>query len=387
LPVRRAARFGDPLDGNAVADYAKIERLLAPRGGPRPDQDPRAGLPKTLAAAAKARHALEPIPDDALEAFEAYGFAVRHLERGLTRTSCDWRPPFEEGLGVPTPDLRAARHAAELLAISAELDPDGTSAVRKALQIVAYGEDLARHGTLIGAMVGIAVQAIGLGSLEHTMRSRELPAASYDEVISVLGSVEQVDLTHAFEAERVGMGVELARATGRGFGEPAGTLRDLRAFGPVFFEREWAGFEAWLARCQALSALPATERPAAVAAFDRDLASSWLIVARLAIPNLVESSKHLEELRALLQSTRVLAAAHLLRLETGSFPDDASPLARLLGGELPGDPFRSNAALSYRLAGDEVRCWSFGRNLVDDGGEGHWRVDKDLVLITSVPPR
>lgn len=205
-------------------------------------------------------------------------------------------------------------------------------------------------------------------------------------MISTLETIEPIDLSVAFDADRLAVRVELARVTGRGFGEARGPLRDVRALGPVFFEREWSGYEAYMARCRAATLLPAAERQASFESILKDLRRSWLYMAQVALPNLAGSGDHADGMRAFLALTRLLAAAHLHRLETGEFPAEGAALARFLGGALPADPFEPGGApLAYRLEGGEVRCWSVGRNLLDDGGEGRWSKPKDLVLITSLP--
>ena len=353
LPVQRAPRFGPPTDGNAADDYRAIEAFLAERGGARPDLDPLVPLRKLLRTTREKRQACERVPDEAADAVREYGGVISRVRLGLSRPRCDWSPPFERGCSVPVPDVQSARCAAELLALDAQLDPDGRSAIRTGLEIIAYGEDHVRHGTLIGVMVGIALQGMGVGSLEHTMRTRKLPREAYEEVLSTLATVEPVDLRGAFEADRLAINVELAKLTSRGFGEPGNQdLRSLRFFGPVFFAREWAGYEAYMARYREAVLLPAKAREAALETIDRDLAGSWLIIARIALPNLGESGDHIDTARAMLELTRMLAAAHLHRLDTGSFPREGAALATYLGGSLPADPFKAGAALSYRT----TRC-------------------------------
>lgn len=385
LHGERPVRWHEPLEGNALHDYVAVERLLTPRGGARPDLDPRAGLRNLFARSAEARRAGDPVPEEAIDALATWGEAIEHVRMGLRRPRCDWQTTFEHGAAVAVPDLVAARCAAELMAISAQLDPDATAAVRTGLEIVGYGEDLTRHGTLVGAMVGVAVQGVGVDSLESTLRSRTLPRSAYEEVISTLATIEPVDIGLPLEADRVAMNVEFARVTGRGFGVPRGPLKDLRVFGPLFFEREWGGYERYMARLREATLLRPPAREPAMETILSDLRASGLFMARIALPNLAEAGGHADLAHAILELARMLAAAHLHRLENGDFPSDATALARFLGGELPSDPFDPSASpLRYRLDGDDVRCWSVGRDFVDQGGEGRWST-KEMVLITHLP--
>ena len=55
------------------------------------------------------------------------------------------------------------------------------------------------------------------------------------------------------------------------------------------------------------------------------------------------------------------------RARNGSFPDSLEAIAPELGGSLPVDPF-IGSIYHYRLSGDSFVLYSYGRNLVDDGG-------------------
>ncbi|MGH9462622.1 MAG: hypothetical protein ACRD1X_15510 [Vicinamibacteria bacterium] len=72
----------------------------------------------------------------------------------------------------------------------------------------------------------------------------------------------------------------------------------------------------------------------------------------------------------------LLAAARLeiLKSKTGSYPPDGSEI------ELPEDPFAWPHSIQYEALtqGQGYRLWSFGEDLVDDGGTRGDR--KDLVL-------
>jgi hypothetical protein len=407
-PIARPPRGAAPVEGNAVDEYRAIEWILAPgdRSTPWPgmatpglERDhPKAhgvDLGKVLGQGQDAVRQGEPLPAATLDALRTYAPVIEHVRAGLRRTQVDWGLRLEDGVEAELPNLAAAREAALLVALDAETLPDDAAAVRDALDAVAFGDDVARQGTLIAAMVGLAVRRIGLEELERLMRGRTLPAATYLDVVTTLGELgDGADLARSLEAERLGMEATLASLGGRSLStgrppQPQPLVQ--RLLGPLFFEREWRTYDDAFGRLVQAVALPAGKRGPAVDAITSQLQASSSTVAAIAIPDLGHARDHLDEVIALARATRVVAAAHLVRLETGAFPADAAPLAAKLGGALPTDPFRPDGGpLSYALRGDEVRCWSIGPDGTDQGGKGGYGLKEperpDDVVVTRAPP-
>jgi hypothetical protein len=414
-PTERPVHFGPAVEGNAVDHLRAAEWILA-------DPSDRAAHPSMVTPALErghpkahgidlskllhdARDALrrgEVMSPAAADATRTYAPVLQHVRDGLRRGRCDWEVQYEAGVGVEIPNLFALRQTALLMALAAELEPDPRAAARQGLEVVAFGEDVARQRTLIAVMVGIAVKAIGLESLERTLRRGDLPREGYEEVITTLAAAGPTDLARGLETERLGMQVELARLSGRPLGPstdtaPAdglspGALLLLTKLGPMFFEHEWAAFFDYFTRFEQLMLLPVAERKARIEALNAELEGSWTIFAKLAVPNLSGARDRADESLAVVHALRLLAAAHLHRLESGAFPADAQPLAARLGGALPADPFRpAGELLGYAVKDGEVRVWSVGVDGTDDGGAGRWfdkdPAPKDVVVTGAAPAR
>lgn len=397
----RPARFGPAREGNAYDDYVAVEwvlgpsdRLVEPPASMSPVELPRdaaAGLKpelhKALHSALEAVERGAPVPDEARAHVARFASVLRHVRDGLAKTRCEWPFAYEDGLAVDLPQLLPARNAAQLMALEAEdLEPD--AAARVGLHIVAYGDDLARHPALIGAMIGIAVKQIGVSSLERTLRRGPLSRGACEEVIATLADLSATDLARSFRAERLCTQADLARFAGRPLAPPP-PGRDpssdggLPRLGPAFLEHEWEGYLKLMDLAEAAATAPFAERAARQAELDHVVATSWYLIGKIAAPDLTRASDQALASRAQVELVRLLAAAHLHRLETGALPADAAVLApRFPGGAVPADPF-DGAPLRYALAGGEVTVWSVGRDRKDDGGAGHGEKladAKDVVL-------
>lgn len=410
----RPVHFGLAVEGNSVDHLRAVEWILGDpseqaahpsmvtpvleRGHPKAHQ---LDLAKLLHDARDALRRGEAMPPAAAEATRTYAPVIQHVRDALRRDRCDWALRLEDGVAAEVPNLFAFRQAALLMALAAELEPDPRASARAGLEVVAYGEDLARHCSLIGVMIGSAVKAIGLEALERTLRRGALTREGYEEVITTLAAVGPTDLGRGLETERLGLQAELARLSGRPLGATTdsapvdGTMPGgvfiLTKLGPAFFEHEWAAFLDYMLRFEQVMLLPRAERLQKVEALNAELEGSWTIIVKLAMPNLAGTRDKTDESLVAVDALRLVAAAHLHRLESGAFPPDAQPLAARLGGALPVDPFNpTGEPLRYAVKDGEVRVWSVGVDGTDDDGAGRWfdknDARKDLVITGAVGP-
>lgn len=406
-PTERPVLLGAPLEANAVDEYRGVEWVLGPGARVQPwptmvrpalERDHPAAngldLGRSLTAAFDALERGEAPPTDAAQAVETYASVLEQVRRGLRSTRCDWQVRLEDGLSVEVPALPAARQAAQLLALSALREQDAREAARRGLEVVAYGRDLGRHGSMIASMIGAAVESVGLRSLERTLRARALPRAGYEEVLAVLGRVEPIDLAALLDAERLAMEAELARLCGRAPSRAEADLLELPAISrlpgvsSIFWDREWRGYVEQFGLVQAAAAAPPAERAARLAAAQEQVGAAGLALSSILVPDVAAFQAHVASSQALRQAARVLAAAHLHRLDAGAFPAGAAALAPLLGGALPADPHSpTGAPLVFEVVDGEARCYSVGDDGVDDGGEdlGATTGGADVGLRTRVP--
>lgn len=392
LSQPRPVMFGDPQPGNAADEYwlinyvlgapdtwdAKIPVTLAPTQYSYKHAETNK-VETTMASIELIKRAKAndrgPLPADAARYLKLYAPLADHIRAGMRKERCDWRPPIEKGAASDILNLIEARSLANMMAYQAVM-ADGEEAVEKALEVIVFGRELARHPSLIHSMIGIAVQNSGAETLGSIL-GRELSPAAYRQVAEVLGRLEPIDIERGLIADRLFLSVHLAAMSGEEKyrskldNEEAINLyansSTARAFGKLLnnrlvLEREWEAYRRWHKRALELARMPFTQRVRASATFDKELEEAWVGVARLAIPNVHEACLHAEKVEASLQALRMLAAAHLHRLEAGSFPEDGAALKPFLGGALPADPFQDREKpLAYELGEGEARVsWSQG---------------------------
>jgi hypothetical protein len=91
------------------------------------------------------------------------------------------------------------------------------------------------------------------------------------------------------------------------------------------------------------------------------------IFSRRSLPALLRYLEAQARHEALLDLMQMGILLEQYRAGNGSFPDSLEAIAPELGGSLPVDPF-IGSIYHYRLSGDSFFLYSYGRNLVDDGG-------------------
>ncbi|MBL4849874.1 MAG: hypothetical protein JKY65_30470 [Planctomycetes bacterium] len=250
--------------------------------------------------------------------------ALRYVRSGLKRGKCDWGTQLEMGMESEIPNLRPMRAAASLMAYEASLQ-EPRDAIQTGLEIVAFGTDLGRQGTLIGSMVGQKVSSIGFKSLNHTLARPGLEARDYRRVIEALGTYQVASITDLIAAERLAGVVTVLGLSGRPLsGRLAGSEpREEAVFKfSLFTARELEGYEHFLGRAQEVASLPKTRRPAAWETLTAELSASPYVLVK-AIPNLRTLDSNLLESESEARIVRILAAAHLVRLEKGAFPQQS----------------------------------------------------------------
>lgn len=315
---------------------------------------------------------------EARAAFARVRPALRYVRDGLSRGTCDWGVQWERGMEAEIPNLLVMRAVANLMAYEATLQSP-REALQTGLQLVAFGQDIARQGTMIGSMIGVAVSEIGFASLSHTMGRPGLEVSDYRRLIEVLGAFEVPPVDSLIASERLTGVVTALQLSGRRLVEKTESsdsddlpnVEDGVIFGvDLWSERELEGYEHFLGRAIEISRLPIEQREAARATMNQELEDSFYIVARIAIPNLEAIDSRLRDTKAKAKVVRVLAAAHVVRLDQGSFPAKLQDLSKVLGQKGLEDPssLTPGAPLLYRLDGGRVLAWGVGENGVDDGG-------------------
>lgn len=424
----RSSFLGDTVEGNAVHDYNGIEWVFA--GGdteqmrmswrttepvlPEGARELATSLADTEYSLTVQSNMLahmekgEELTPEAQAQFEAYRPLIAYVQQGLRKDHCDWEFQYERHVRAPIPNLLDVRNVANLLAFEAFTAEDSSDAVERALEIVAFGDDMCTQPTLIGLMIGIAVKSIGFESLERTLRTRaDLGVTDYQRVLDVLTRAPRTLVRPAMELEKLGFRACILEMTGRPLSDDpyTGNFFDVFAMGSQLSDesgsvgtplvgdwllsRELEGYDSYMTQLIDICDKPLQERQALADALVDDLTGSGHIIAQVAIPNLYEAGKVVDEVNLIQDLVRMLAAAHLHRLETGTFPSELADIQARLGAPT-NDPFSADGnPLSLTLEEGRLRCYSVYENGTDEGGvnpnEDHRDETADLVFSTEVP--
>ena len=355
----RPVLVGPTAPGNAAHDYAAIEWIIDPRSK-WPQTLPPGVAPPLLPRGAGAKQKIdllwrstkeiergEPIPDETAAVVSALAPVARHLADGVSRPVCDWELTLGPA-GYELPDLIALRAAAVIRLALAGGDPEALA--RAALEVVCFGQDVGRIPSLIGRMMGIGVEGLGIRALEAALAQGVAPDTLRD-VVRVLAGLRPPPFDACLTTDRLEGEVRMTLL------EPA-----------LLSELNRATYVGFHDRSVAIARAPCTDRAGLDPSLAADMASSWAPFAGI-LPDLRQASNHVDDSELSRGAVRLLAAAQLFRLERGSWPPDLAALAPFAGGPLPADPYRpSGGTLSLAVAGPELRIYSWGADGNDDAG-------------------
>jgi hypothetical protein len=371
-PLLPAWDGGDDVD--AAEDYAVVEWFLAdpPPAGPAPRRAARLGITRSAAWVSAARN-LRPIAGmsfvtmldrgvaptpEMRAALELHAPLLRCVRDAVGRRSCAWGSA-EEAVFAPSTGAGVIE-----LAFAAEAEAPAEAA-RTGLVLVAYARDLLRHPSVVTVNAGEWALHIGARALARAM-NRGLGREGYVEVSDALGRLEPIDLRPAAEGARLRALIEVARRSGRLLPQGASPPSPwARARDALRLHDRWSSLEEEIAVERQTLGMDVVARRRFV---DRVLRPrpSMVLCEGTSFCGFDAVQDYTVQSEVESRMARVLAAAHLHRLATGAFPLDPADL----DVPLPEDPFAPGSPVRYRAMSDEVRVWSRGLNLLDEGGTG-----------------
>ncbi|MBL4845075.1 MAG: hypothetical protein JKY65_06095 [Planctomycetes bacterium] len=315
--------------------------------------------------------------------------ALRYVRDGLSRGHCDWEVNWEAGMRCEYPDLGYSLYVANLLSYEAS-QQSPRQAIQTSLEIVAYGQDMSRSGTNLGYVLGIDVCNLGFQSLAYTLGRAGLEASDYQRVIEALRSYAEgvPNPEDALAGTKLQEVLSALALSGRRLDPPSahdGTgyssfqVSDSPRF-DVAIADDIEGYEKLMQGTIEILQLAPADRPAAQTKLTLEIEGSSYVTAKGLLYGLQGGVKGLvkthQDTCDLAEAARVLAGAHLLRLDSGSFPSGIGAVSPRLGPE----PSDRHTRLGYRLRGGVLECWGLGENGRDDGGGGD-----DVRLQTRAP--
>lgn len=365
--------------GNAWDFYARaFDQHAALAGGAEPGSLPFGADLEALMTA----DTFDAARADAL--LTQFGEPIGLVRLGLNRShACS---PFDRNLGfeAPMPSMQAARSLGQLMLLDArrsETRGDLADATVKALEVIAYAQDLERHGSLLCAIVGASLERSTLVQLERLVANGALGDRSLSALEAQLTAFEasRPPFVWAIRDERLGLVAGLAGVSERGSGAQPLDAATPDASSPAVVWR----VHSWLFTPQIAEAIEvsdeyyrALEEQAAApfATFktraqqmNESLEANGNAVLAVVVPAFDVAARGDAIVRAQMQLVLLAARLERVRRTTGALPATVSevatgPSARLLVDPLNGEPF------GYRAEHGGAALWSVGANLENDNG-------------------
>ena len=291
------------------------------------------------------------------------------------RFELDYDPKTQSILEVGFPDLKPLRAGAKLLHLNAMLqliDGDSAGAVDSVRAAFASASTLNEHPTVIGQLVQIAIDALGIRALEETLRVATLD----DETLRKL--VELVERRQANSTMRWGFAGERAMFLGLceelldGSIPPNAIMLGKGAALP--FMPDALIRQNQIRGVEILSRLvDARDDPELLVEAARRINSDVPALTRVHylvrtfLPSLSRAVTLHLRVTAYLASARVALAAERFRLATGELPDAIAALVPEYLDKVPTDPF-DGEPMRFAETAEGIVIYSVSEDLNDDGG-------------------
>jgi hypothetical protein len=330
---------------------------------------------------------------DRLETF------LQRVDRVQTKSRLDFSRDWSQGANLMFPEYAYLKEIAKLQAhrsrIAAKSGDHRRSlnALRTAFSL--YGL-VGEEPTIIGALVAVAIQAIGYAALEFHLEKFQNDQRALSDVRKMLESIpEAIDLRRPMYGEVV-MTRQWIRSLGQeGAGSEADYFSDAETALSIALKDpqvrrmyEVRYLQLWQ---KAFQKMPEDGRDwrrvqAAGLVVDRELekpmtADTYLNQLIFPVMGQYPQSAGTAQARIRL----AILATRLLQDRANGLPRDLAKYGNVATDPLDGLPMR------YIRRGNGFKIWSIGQNLVDDGGKKFWRnagmsnQDTDEVLMFSYP--
>jgi hypothetical protein len=354
---------GTAVPGNAWEDYSPA--LASMKGAPMSvlgeyvTRGPKADRKKLEAALA------------------AHGAALDGLRKGAVRADGSYRIKWQDGFSADIPGLLQSQNLSNLAVCRSRLlleEGKAREAAELLLDTCQFARDLGYNQPLISEMISIAIFGIALEELRDLVLGGKLSSSDLAEVAREL---EILDGSFPQNGQSL---TNEAMAAGYTFLKEDGNLREIASFpgGGVpwdyylwrtVFPQRLISVDAYFVELDYMKRFVAADGQSWAASHAVGLKAQVEIgklknpIARMAIPGFSGSNRAGRERRV---QIRLLRAAAVYR-STGQVPELEDPFgAKLLSSSPSG----------------KVKVWSVGRDCVDNGGKGEWKVGAgpDIVL-------
>ena len=292
------------------------------------------------------------------------------------RFELTYDPASESIMSVPLPELSAMRTASKLQylhGVLENLEGDLAGAADSARVQLAIGATLNEHPTVIGRLVQMAVDALGLRALENLLRAGELDDETLQQFLRIMRQrSEGLTMRWAFAGERAFLlGVcdeytESPQARGRANAMVGGAILGIMP-DALIRENQMRGVEmlTWLVDAKD----DPTELVAGARRIDTEAPKLTVMhgLVKRILPSLSRSVTLHLRITAHFDCTIAALAAERYRLANGKLPESLDALVPMYLDEVPTDPF-DGEPMRFAKTDEGIVIYSINEDLSDDGG-------------------
>jgi len=293
---------------------------------------------------------------------------------------------WEDGVGALFPHLSCFRHAVQVLAAQAQVCAEA-GRLDEALDwcevALRMSEHAASEPTLIGQLVGYAMQAITFDALLRIVDSAPVSGKIGKPLGNHLGKIDLYDtFTTAMKTEstfgrwyfdllkKEGPGAVIQLVDGHhDFPEELGFWIYGSRLGRPVQRLDELTYLAYMGRQVELTKLPYREAGPKIKALRQEMTTMpfYLVVTRLLTAVFSKATQRRDWAVANIGLCRVVLALKAYKYKHGAYPQSLRQLQETLHWELPEDPF-SGTDFIYQRHGEGFMLYSIGQDLDDDGG-------------------
>jgi len=309
----------------------------------------------------------QPLPDSTKAAVALFiaenAEALKLLHAASRMTECRFPLDFAQGYGMNMPHLRLLRDGARMLELEALLKaeeghPDEAAEAAKAC--IGVSRSLRNEPVLISQFVRMAIDSIGVMSVERVLSRAAVPEKQLADISAALETGEEKEgLVRALAGERC-MAGELFNM------ELKYSLKPLKSAGI----QEWDHLTVLRLTSELVSAaqgpLQAMRDRQREIEMEISKVPRLFVFTQMTLPTPSVLEKQLRRF-ALLRSGRAAIAVERFRMANGRLPDSLAELVPRWMNSAPADPF-TDKPLLYRKLNKGFVVFSVGPDLKDLGG-------------------
>ena len=279
---------------------------------------------------------------------------------------------YKQGPNEKSPDFLAVRSFTFFLTLSGDILAEKgkfKEAAEIYMQGLYLGIGAGQNNSLLGGMINLALESIVFKHLVVFINNNNLDANTCKYIIGEMSRLKKMcpPFTDYMDNEllmahySIDM-VKSGKMGGQGQFKAIGHVK-------MFLDREERIYENQFLKDRKAVALKYKQACDALPENIDDVLPQFTILPKILYPNYKKAFQQDVIIRVEYDGIMLAAALKLYKIEKGKYPDSLSELVPGYIAEIPKDPYSPHEKFVYKKDGDNVKLYSIGPDLKDDGGK------------------